>query len=56
MTKRKRIVDSTSSTGAKTQDYAAEGRDGHEKKRRKRSTSPNTDPVSLKLLVQYKKQ
>ena len=56
MTKRKRIGDSTSNAGAKTQEYTAESRDGHEKKRRKRSTSPNIDPVSLKLLVQCNKQ
>ena len=49
MAKRKRIGGSNSA-GAKTQEYAAEGStDVHEKKRRKRSTSPNTDPVSKKI-------
>ena len=47
MTKRKRIGGRASSSGAKTQDNSAEGTEGREKKRRKRSTSPNTDPVSI---------
>ncbi|KAJ7360053.1 hypothetical protein OS493_019144 [Desmophyllum pertusum] len=47
MTKRKRVGSRASSTGAKTQDNTAEGIEGREKKRRKRSTSPNTDPADI---------
>lgn len=48
ITKRKRIgVESSSSGGTRSQDNTSEGRDGLERKRRKRSTSPNTDPADI---------
>ena len=55
ITKRKRIgVESSSSGGTRSQDNTSEGRDGLERKRRKRSTSPNTDPVSVLFMVKLK--
>lgn len=54
MTKRKRVGGRASNSGAKTQDNSAEGIEGREKKRRKRSTSPNTDPVSISSLMDQK--
>ena len=50
MTKRKRVGGRPSVSGAKTQDSTSDGTEGREKKRRKRSTSPNTDPVSVGLI------
>lgn len=50
MTKRKRVGTGgrASGSGLKSQDSVSEGSEGREKKRRKRSTSPN-DPVSVPL-------
>ena len=50
MTKRKRVGGRPSVSGAKTQDSTSDGTEGREKKRRKRSASPNTDPVSVRLI------
>lgn len=50
MTKRKRVGTGgrASGSGLKSQDSVSEGSEGREKKRRKRSASPN-DPVSVPL-------
>ena len=51
--KRKRVSGAgASNVGTKSNDNTAESSsDGHDKKRRKRSTSPNTDPVSTMMSV-----
>ena len=50
--KRKRVSGGASNVGTKSNDNTAESSsEGHDKKRRKRSTSPNTDPVSTMISV-----
>lgn len=46
--KRKRVSGGASNVGTKSNDNTAESSsEGHDKKRRKRSTSPNTDPADI---------
>lgn len=50
--KRKRVSGGASNVGTKSNDNTAESSsEGHDKKRRKRSTSPNTDPVSTMISI-----
>lgn len=49
--KRKRVSGGAANVGAKSNGNTAESSEGHDKKRRKRSASPNTDPVSTRISI-----